>query len=161
MESHEQELQSAKQDLEIQLESVMRQSQEALLDRQVELNKSKLYNQTLEKRYEVSFSSLSMLAIPPVCKQMMKSKQPALLMRLDILDEECTALKEELVQVESNREKLACDLQQVQADFEQVQQQLNTERVGIHHSGGNSYSGTYSVPFHRTSCQNQTRSRKI
>lgn len=59
----------------------------------------------------------------------MKSKQSALLARLDTLDEECTELKEELVQVESNREKLVCYLSQVQAQYEQVQQQLNTEQV--------------------------------
>lgn len=53
METREQELRDAKQNLESQLESVMRQSQEALNDRQVELNKSKMYNQTLEKKYEV------------------------------------------------------------------------------------------------------------
>lgn len=73
--------------------------------------------------------------IYPPCKQAMKSKQSALLIRLDALDEECTALKEELIQVESNREQLACDLQQVQVHYEEVQQQLNTERVGICHSG--------------------------
>ena len=53
METREQELQDAKQNLEDQLESVMRQSQEALNDRQLELNKSKMYTQTLEKKYEV------------------------------------------------------------------------------------------------------------
>lgn len=53
METQERELKSAKQHLEEQLESVIRQSQEALNDRQVELNKSKMYNRTLEKKYEV------------------------------------------------------------------------------------------------------------
>lgn len=134
MTSHGQELLSAKRNLEVQLESVMRQSQEALDDRQVELNKSKLYNQTLEKRYEVCFNIMHTghTDIYSPCKQVMKNKQTALLTQLDALDEECTALKEELTQVESSREKLACDLQQVQAHHEQVQQQLNTERVSIH-----------------------------
>lgn len=63
--------------------------------------------------------------------QTMKSKQSALLNRLDALDEECTTLKEELVQVESSRERLACDLQQVQTQYSQVQQRLNTEQVGM------------------------------
>lgn len=56
MEGHEWELKTAKQDLEDQLESVMRQSQEALNDRQVELNKSKLYGQTLDKKFKVCFT---------------------------------------------------------------------------------------------------------
>lgn len=53
MERREQELKSAKQNLEDQLDSVIRQSQEALEDSQVEFNKYKLYSETLEKKYEV------------------------------------------------------------------------------------------------------------
>lgn len=70
MESRKQELQSAKQNLEIQIESVIRQSQEALNDRQVELNKSKLYNQTLEKRFEVCFASWSMPLFTPLVSRL-------------------------------------------------------------------------------------------
>ena len=61
--------------------------------------------------------------------QAMKTKQSTLLSRLDSLDEECTALKEELMKVEDNREKLANDLQQVRAQYKEVQQQLNSEQV--------------------------------
>lgn len=53
MEKHEQELKAAKQNLEDQLDSVIRQSQEALSDSQVELNKYKLYSEALEKKHEV------------------------------------------------------------------------------------------------------------
>jgi ElaB/YqjD/DUF883 family membrane-anchored ribosome-binding protein len=53
VETREQELKDTKQNLDDQLESVMRQSQEALNDREVELKKSKMHNQTLEKKYEV------------------------------------------------------------------------------------------------------------
>lgn len=58
--SQEQEIIAAKKNLEDQLESVMRQSQEALTDRETELKKSKLYNQTLEKKYEVCFELIIM-----------------------------------------------------------------------------------------------------
>lgn len=57
--SHEQELIIAKQNLEDQFESVMWQSQEVLNDRETELKKSRLYNQTLEKKYEVCFDEVS------------------------------------------------------------------------------------------------------
>lgn len=59
----------------------------------------------------------------------MKSKQSTLLSRLDALDEECGNLKEELVQVENSRRKLASELQQVQAQYKQVQKQLSMEQV--------------------------------
>ena len=56
MERREQELKAAKQNLEEQLDSVIRQSQEALADTQVELNKYKLHSETLEKKQEVECS---------------------------------------------------------------------------------------------------------
>ncbi len=55
LESREQELKTAKQDLEAQLSSVVKQSRETLNDSQIELNKSKMHNQSLEKKYEVCF----------------------------------------------------------------------------------------------------------
>ena len=70
------------------------------------------------------------------CIQAMKNKQGALLGRLDALDEECGALKKELVQVERSREKLASDLKQVetlhwqvQTLYQQAQSQLAAEQV--------------------------------
>lgn len=53
MERREQELVAVKQNLEEQLDSVMRQSQEALSSSQVEMNKYKLSSETLEKKHEV------------------------------------------------------------------------------------------------------------
>ncbi len=63
--------------------------------------------------------------------QAMKRKQSALLTRLDGLDEECETLKEELVQVENGRKKLACDLKLIQVQYQEVQEQLTTEQVSI------------------------------
>ncbi len=51
--SHELELEKSKKKLEEQFESLVMQSQEVLDDKQIELNKSKLNNQTLEKKLEV------------------------------------------------------------------------------------------------------------
>lgn len=56
VERREQELITAKLNLEDQLDSVIRQSHEALNDTQIELNKSKLHGQTLERKYEVCVS---------------------------------------------------------------------------------------------------------
>ena len=126
--SHEQELITAKQNLEEELESVMRQSQEALNDRETELRKSKLYNQTLEKKYEVGFNEVAIRALIN-SPQAMKSKQAALLSRLDELDKECGALKVELVKVENSRTKLLEDLHEVQAKYVEVQTQLSSEQL--------------------------------
>jgi hypothetical protein len=41
------------------------------------------------------------------------------------------ALKGELGQVESTRDKLACDLKEVQTQYKLIQQQLNTEQVWL------------------------------
>ena len=67
----------------------------------------------------------------------MKSKQSALLSRLDALDEECGSLRDELAEVESGRRELVGELQQVQARYEQMQtcydqlqKQLSNEQVG-------------------------------
>lgn len=65
----------------------------------------------------------------------MKSKQSTLLSQLDTLDEECGNLREELVQVENNRQKLACDLQQVEAQYKLVQKQLGNEQVCMYSLG--------------------------
>ena len=61
--------------------------------------------------------------------QAMRSKQSALLAQLNTLDEECGALREQLVQVESSHEGLTHDLQQVQMQYKRVQEQLNMEQV--------------------------------
>lgn len=61
MERREQELKAAKQNLEEQLDLVIRQSREALADTQVELNKYKLHSETLEKKHKVKCLWLCML----------------------------------------------------------------------------------------------------
>lgn len=54
MESREEELKAAKQSLENQLDSVIKQSQEALNDSQVQLNKVTVHSHSLEKKCKVS-----------------------------------------------------------------------------------------------------------
>lgn len=66
--------------------------------------------------------------------QVMKSKQAAILSRLDDLDEECGTLKVELVKVENNRTKLLRDLHEVQAKYVEVQTQLSSEQVCYNYS---------------------------
>lgn len=61
--------------------------------------------------------------------QVMKSKQSAILSRLDELDKDCGTLKVELVKVENSRTKLLQDLHEVQAKYVQVQTQLSSEQV--------------------------------
>lgn len=59
----------------------------------------------------------------------MRGKQSALLSQLDTLHEECANLRKELFQVEESRLKLANDLKEAQARYEQVQSQLSTQQV--------------------------------
>ena len=54
MKKREEDLEASKQNLEEQLDSVIKQSQEAFTDSQVELNKHKMYSESLEKKYEVT-----------------------------------------------------------------------------------------------------------
>ena len=59
----------------------------------------------------------------------MKAKQSSLLTQLDALDKECGDLRVKLTEVSNNREKLAVNMKQVQAQYELVQQHLSTEQV--------------------------------
>ncbi len=132
MESREEELKAAKKSLEDQLDSVIKQSQEALNDSQVELNKVTVYNHSLEKKYKVYLASCVRDGLKLICcPQSMKAKQTSLLAQLDTLDEECGTLRAELSEVSSNREKLATNLKLVQDQYELVQQHLAEEQVRL------------------------------
>ena len=63
MASREEELKAAKQSLEDQLDSVIKQSQEALNDSKVQLNKVTVHSHSLEKKYKVCCNILRSIRV--------------------------------------------------------------------------------------------------